>query len=178
MLGTFGWTTPQAYTVDETRNCLHAPVRLVKLCGLRPVSQPKPKQLASFRDIRLTCRVSAISSLSGTQTDSLSNRRDMVTEGGVEVAIPELQQLCRNALSTLGYTDQQGRTITEVKCCVAPKGGSVFLTVCKKYFAGAVVCSVAQQQQQHGQGDHRGPRQAHRRGSSGDTTAEQYFCHH
>lgn len=60
----------------------------------------------------------------------------MATEG-LEVAIPELQQLCRDALSTLGYTDQQGVTITEVnllQCtnlllrCTTTKGGVLLTT--------------------------------------------------
>ena len=125
MLGTSGRTTPQAYIVGEERNCLHAPVQLVKLRGLRPFSQQKPKQLASVRVRSLTCRVSAISSLSQTQTQSLSNGPGMATEG-VEVAIPELQQLCRDALSTLGYTDQQGAIVTEVHCCFASNWRVVF----------------------------------------------------
>lgn len=56
----------------------------------------------------------------------------MATEE-MEVAILELQQLCQDALSTLGYTDQQGVTITEVSllhctkhCCIAPRQTAVF----------------------------------------------------
>lgn len=113
MLGTVGKAAPQAYVTYGNGNRLHGPVRLVKLRGLRPVSPLKPKQFASVRVKSLTCRVSAISSFSQSQTQSLSNGPSMATEG-VEVAIPELQQLCQDALSTLGYTDQQGATITEV----------------------------------------------------------------
>lgn len=44
----------------------------------------------------------------------------MTTEG-VEVAIPELENLCRAALETLGYRDHELDTITEVfRCCAAP----------------------------------------------------------
>ena len=178
MLGTFCRTTPQAYIADEKRNCLHPPIRLVNFRGLRPFCQQKLKRLTSVH-INLKSSNSAISIMSQTQTHLHSDRPDMGTEVGVEVAIPELQQLCRDALSTLGYDDQQGSIITEVKCCIAPNWKVLFLlTTCQRYFAGAIVCSVAQQQQQHGQGDHRGPRQAHRRGPTRDTTAEQHFCCH
>lgn len=125
MLGTVGKTTPQALIVDEERNYLHAPVRLARLRGLQPISQQKPKQLAPVRARTPRCRVSAILSLSQTQTQSLSDGPGMATEG-VEVAIPELQKLCQDALSTLGYTDQQAAIVTEVHCSAAPNWRVVF----------------------------------------------------
>lgn len=122
MIDLVGQTTPQAHVFEGARGCLHAPVvGPLKLRGLPRISHLNPKHLAPVRLRNFSC--TAISSLSKTDTRSHSNKASMATED-VEIPIPELQQLCQDALKTLGYDEQQRATISEVcKFCAAPSRG-------------------------------------------------------
>lgn len=119
MINTFGKTTPHAHVFHGTKTGLHAPVvGPFKLLGLPRISRVNHRRLTPVRINTTTC--TAVSSLSESQTPLHSSTAVMATEG-VEVPIPELQQLCKGALKGLGYDDQQAALITEVcKCCAAP----------------------------------------------------------
>lgn len=111
----FGAVDPQLaqpHTVRKPTCCLFAPARPVKPSGhqqLRHLQSRKPAHFLAHHGI---CKVSAISSISQTQTRSHNGTRPATEE--MEIAIPELQHICRDALQTLGYDDQQSATITEV----------------------------------------------------------------
>jgi len=66
------------------------------------------------------CRTMSISAAStATAPSAQAAARSDLQQGSasMEVAIQELQQLCQDALKTLGYDDQQSLTISEVSSC-------------------------------------------------------------
>ncbi len=139
-----------------------AQARQVKLCGRRLAHAPSSSQLVSFAS---RCRTpSALAASPMTADPPTAN-----SQTHMEVSIPDLQHLCQDALRTLGYDHQQSLTISEVCDSVLEVFHNRLHTCCihiAQCFAGPVICSTAQQQQQHGQGHHWWPGQIVRRKSS------------
>ena len=93
----------------------HGCVVCLKPCGQRQ-ARHRVTQLASFPS---RCRaVAAIaSSVTTAVLSQLSSTNTLSRDTDMEVPIPELQQLCHDALQTIGYTHEQSSTITEVGEC-------------------------------------------------------------
>lgn len=136
---------PQAVSL---RRCA---LRCARNCRLRqPVICQRHRCLGAATTASQVAAAPAQAALTGSHLSSNS----------MEVAIPELQHLCQGALRTLGYDDQQSQLISDVCCCSLQSQSETLLLTCMHAvsqtwcFAGATVCSTAQQQQQHGQGHH------------------------
>lgn len=129
--------------------------------ALRPCVQhriPSHRQNLSL-SYPLPCRTMSTSAASTAAAPSAqAAARSDLQQGSasMQVAIQELQQLCQDALKTLGYDDQQALTISEVSSCAcsAYQAQMPAYTCHCSCFAGAAICAIAQQQQQHGQSRH------------------------
>jgi len=64
-----------------------------------------------------TMSVSAASTAAAPSAQAAARSDHQQGSASMEVAIQELQQLCQDALKTLGYDDQQSLTISEVSSC-------------------------------------------------------------
>ena len=113
MLRVQGTGVVQAYTVERATGPLHALSRRVKLCKIQHVRKQSVKPIAN-RGRRITCEVPAISSVSLPQTEPNSNGTGLAASE-MEVAITGLQLLCRDALQSIGYDEEQSVTIAEVR---------------------------------------------------------------
>ena len=64
-----------------------------------------------------TLPISAASTAAAPSAQAAARSDLQQGSASMEVAIQELQQLCQDALKTLGYDDQQSLTISEVSSC-------------------------------------------------------------
>ncbi len=88
--------------------------------ALRPCVQhrvPSYRQNHFLSSPYRTLPISAASTAAAPSAQTAARSDLQQGSASMEVAIQELQQLCQDALKTLGYDDQQSLTISEVSSC-------------------------------------------------------------